>query len=195
MMIVSMFAGLAPTRLYPRSGFNLTINGTPYDLPLPVDVGEVIATVITSTRSGFRRCDALSSESGMKAIRSDPKRLASLKNGPAYAQHDSRLEAKNEPDEHPAGYFMSRIACSQELSNRLIAAISALPDVSQHIVEHLSRRASYLLYCGGFELMRATYYFDRDEQESVLSLYRRDLPVALSEVNRGKSRLRDILRF
>ena len=114
MMTLCLFAPLAPSDDYPHSAFHLTLDDVPYDLPLPLDVGDELASAIKSVPLGFRRVDDYCNADGIELAWEDPARLEFESKGhPAYAEFEARVEASAERATSQAGAALRRGSCAR----------------------------------------------------------------------------------
>ena len=82
--------------------------------------------------------------------------------------------------------------CSRKAARRLLKLVRDAKGLPPTVVEHLSRREAFLRECGGFELLRAHYYFDNDERARVYELFDLELPSELTELRSRKTRFSDV---
>ena len=183
MIRYTLLRALDPDASYPKKLFGLSLNGVPYDLPLPDSIGDALAAIL-SPRGPFTRIDHLSNRAGIHSFCVNSKRYDTE---PCYAESELRLETNNGSLlmgsllQHAAASKLTaaeivRFALDESLSAATQSDGPIEAGLSSELTEWILQHSKFLQHCGGFELMRATYYFKTSAEET-----------SNSSVDRGKA--------
>lgn len=163
-----LFAALKPTRFYPSTPLALKMHDIKYQIALPVEVADSVAAQIMEPEHPFCRINVFSSPSGICRVREKPERLSFESDGiPAYAE--SRLLVEYPDREEQIGSKRLYLVATQEIADHLMAVAICGKIFKPPVNLWLLRHESFFRECGGFELLRAEYYFDEAERIALLT--------------------------
>ena len=159
MINYSLFQALAPDDKFPSTPFNLTLNEFRYHLPVPQNVADYLAGLL-SPKGPFRRLD-LCDPDGIEIFRTQPAAFELNRGLPTYAESVTNVRT-----DHGA-WFVHEIAVSSlaaaEIERLAIEDGIIMSDVSDWLMQN----SIYFQHCGGFVLARLRYYFDADDMSEI----------------------------
>jgi len=172
MIRYTLLRALDPDDDYPKSTFGLVLNNVRYDMPLLDSIGDSLAELL-SPKGPFERIAHLSDRAGFHRFCVNPKQYETQ---PCYAESELRLETSQggllmgSLIQHAAAskltaaeilrYAIDSKLCTDTPTDRLIENA-----FNNEVIEWLLQHGKFFQHCGGFELLRATYYFTSREDD------------------------------
>ena len=156
MINYSLFQALSPDDQFPSTPFNLTLNDVRYHLPVPQNVADYLAGLL-SPKGPFRRLDICNPE-GIEILRTRPEAFELDRGMPTYAESEMIVQS-----DHGA-WTVHEIAVSSltsiEIERFAIEGGIVMSDVTKWIMQN----SIYFQHCGGFVLARLRYCFDANDK-------------------------------
>ena len=171
MEALHLFAALRKQSDFPDSSVDIKVNGVKYDVVLPATISRLLVAHFTDAESGYvsvkRYCDLW----GIKAIRARPTLLDDEYAGsPTYAHSFNGVENDNQGSE-VIGYVAFHLAISPLAARTMYRRARVVNRIDPDLAEYVRDHAGYFHECGGFDLLRIRYYFDKkDRYQTMLDI-------------------------
>jgi hypothetical protein len=182
MIHYAFFQALNPDHQFPSTPFNLKLNDVRYHLPVPQNVADYLAGLL-SPRGPFRKLDLCNPE-GIETLRTRPEAFELDCGMPTYAESEMNIQS-----DHGA-WSVHEIAVSSltaaEIERFAIEGQILMSDVTLWLMQN----SIYFQHCGGFVLARLRYCFNADDK-AVISRFADGIrkPTATNEVAEQNSHL------
>jgi hypothetical protein len=164
-MRLNAIRAVDPDRLYPTTLFNVRINDEKYDLPLEHSVADAVAAALDGP--DFASLDRFADASSIEAARAEIEAFNSVINDqPAFTKCDVRAQIDTQP-RVPRGYICKHAFVNKVGAEKLLHMASSTRHFEPHAADFLNDYASFFMRSGGFELVRAFWYFDSIESMMV----------------------------
>lgn len=200
-----LFRALNPDDRYPTTPFNIKLKDLRYHLPLPPPVGDHLADLLSS-KGPFLCLERYCNPAGIDLLRSNPAGFEIGSGMPSYAESEIRVEAIQ--DGRVMGYIMQQAATNALAAQEILRF--AIEDWASHqgsiafagseheaAIEWVMQYGTFFQHCGGFEMVRISYYFNADEQNAAYSMIDGDfsdpMPSELKEDHQRFALFRDLL--